>query len=284
VRVRRHSAALVLVALLGCRSAAAGPEGGGLRVLFVGNSLTSANDLPRMLEEVAASGGDTIRASAVVAPGTALIDHANGATNALAVIRRGGWDVVVLQQGPTWPGVCLDTLVLATRIFDRAIRGAGARPALYMVWPAASALDYFDGVRQSYETAAGAVDGVLLPAGVAWREAWRAYPAMPLYGSDDFHPSRVGTYLAALVMYERLTGRDARALPARPVLGGRPLDLPDEAVRLLQQAAHAANAKYETRSTKASESRTAAERSAQDDRRWCCSLLSAPCSLLTPTS
>ena len=236
----RHSAALLLVALLACHSPSA-PEAGGLRVLFVGNSLTSANDLPRMLEEVAASGGDTIRASAVTAPGTALIDHANGATDALAVIRRGGWDVVVLQQGPTWPGVCLDTLVLATRTFDRAIRGAGARPALYMVWPAASALDYFDGVRQSYEIAAGAVDGVLLPAGVAWREAWRAYPAMPLYGSDGFHPSRVGTYLAALVMYERLTGRDARTLPARPVLGGRPLDLPDEAVRILQDAAHAAN-------------------------------------------
>lgn len=239
--------AVVVLAALACHSAPPAPEPAGHRVLFVGNSLTEANDLPAMLEEIATSGGDTIRTAAVLAPGTALIDHANGATNALAAVRRGGWEYVVLQQGPTWPGVCLDTLVLASQIFDRAIRGVGARPALYMTWPATADLQYFDGVRTSYETAAASVDGLLLPAGEAWRAAWRDAPDLPLYAGDGFHPSRVGTYLAALVMYERFTGHDARTLTSRPVLGGRPLGLPDEAVQLLQRAAHAANTKYEVR-------------------------------------
>ena len=53
--------------------------------------------------------------------------------------------------------------------------------------------------------------GLLLPAGDAWRAAWAADARLPLYGPDGFHPSPMGTYLAALVIYEnfRLTAAGA---------------------------------------------------------------------------
>lgn len=217
---------------------------GGHRVLFVGNSLTYTNDLPRTVADLAAAAGDTIRVAAVALPNLALIDHANGQSGALAAIRGGRWEYVVLQQGPTWPGVHLDTLILAARQLDAPIRAAGARPALYMVWPSTRDLPYFDGVREAYLRAARAVDGVFLPAGEAWRVAWKADAALPLYGADGFHPSALGTLLAAMVMYERITGHDARTLPTRAVVGGRAYDFPPEVVRLLQRAAHEANGAY----------------------------------------
>lgn len=37
--------------------------------------------------------------------------------------------------------------------------------------------------------------------------SWRRRSTLRLYGEDGFHPSRMGTYLAALVMFERLIGR-----------------------------------------------------------------------------
>jgi hypothetical protein len=48
------------------------------------------------------------------------------------------------------------------------------------------------------------VNGLLLPAGDAWHAAWAEDSGLPLYGPDGFHPSSMGTYLAALVIYEQL--------------------------------------------------------------------------------
>jgi hypothetical protein len=58
------------------------------------------------------------------------------------------------------------------------------------------------------------------------------------------HPTPLGTYLAALVIYERLTGHDARLLPGVAVVDGRQLNTPEVTVRLLQRAAHETNALF----------------------------------------
>lgn len=247
-RYRTPLAALMAVSLL--TGAAACQDGSEpappvtRKVLFIGNSLTYYNNLPATVAEIAVAGGDVIQVGMVAKPGYALIDHLTEGTDAVDAIRRERWDYVVLQQGPTTLPVNRDSLILWTKMFDPIIRSAGARPALYMVWPNANQSGNFDAVRTSFQMAAQAVDGVFLPAGVAWQEAWRRDAALPLYGPDHFHPSSLGTYLAALTIYERLTGHDARTLPAYAVVDGAALNVPEATVRILQQAAHAANAQY----------------------------------------
>ena len=208
------------------------------RVLFIGNSLTAVNDLPHTVAALGATVHDSISVEAVTRPNLAVIDHVNGASNAVDVIRQGRWDYVVLQQGPTSQQLGRDTLILATKLLDPDIRAAGAQIAELMVWPASSSLSSFDGVLQSCLEAARAVDGLCLPAGQAWRAAWAVEPTLPLYGSDGFHPSELGTYLAALVVYEGITGHSATALPAQAYANGHPLDTPVNTVRLLQRVAH----------------------------------------------
>jgi hypothetical protein len=230
-----------------CRGAAlpleARSSSGGHRVLFVGNSLTYFNDLPGTLAALARAAGDSIAVASVTRPGYALIDHlvAPTASGALDSIRAARWDHVVLQQGPTSREIDRDSLVLVTRQLAPAIRAAGARPALYMVWPTVRDSANFDRIHESFRRAACAVDGELWPAGDAWRAVRRADPSVPLYGADRFHPDPLGTYLAALVMYERVTGRDARQLGRRVVVDGRTVAVSPETVRLLQRAAHDAN-------------------------------------------
>lgn len=235
---------LVLGAWTGCNAQAPGlvaPPPGGRHVLFIGNSLTASNDLPATVEAIARSAGDTVRTLSVTRPNFALIDHLTG-SNALEAIRLGGWDYVVLQQGPTSTGgVCEDSLVLWTEMFAPHIRAAGAQPALFMVWPAQDRIAYFDNVRQAYQRASAAVNGVFLPAGEAWRVAWAGDSTLRFYSGDLFHPSALGTHLAALTIYERLSGRDVRTLPAVAFTGSVQLALPEETVRLLQAAAHDAN-------------------------------------------
>ena len=226
------------------------PEG-GIQVLFIGNSLTYYNDLPLMVEELAASVGDTLYASSVTRPGYALIDHITIGSGAMAAVRDHEWDWVVMQQGPTWPGLYLDTLILAATQFAGPARASGATPAIYEVWPSADELRYFDSMASAFRQAADAVDAVYLPAGDAWMEAWERSPGVELYGGDLFHPSRLGSYLAAAVMFEHFTGRDARELPDIPA-GAAAVDASAETVRMLHEVAHDVNGLALLRSRSAS--------------------------------
>ena len=248
---------LLALASLGClTSSSAEPlplPTGGIDVLFVGNSLTYVNDLPATVAAIGTSAGDTIRVAAAVGPDLALIDHLNGGSDAVAKLRRGGWEFVVLQQGPTPAGMCRDSLVLWAAAYTPHLRGSSARLALLMPWTGVTHQDLFDEVRVSFEAAAIGVDGVFMPAGEAWRSVLRSSPDLSLYGSDGFHPSPTGSFLAALEIYERITGRDVRTLPPTAFVAGRPLALPEAAVRALQNAAHEANERYPAKAAPSAE-------------------------------
>jgi hypothetical protein len=100
----------------------------------------------------------------------------------------------------------------ATRIAADA-RERGTRSALFTVWPESYRFAVFPDVLASYRNAARAARAELLPAGDAWRAAWRRDPKLPLYGPDGFHPSRLGSYLAAVVIYAGLVKVSPVGLP-----------------------------------------------------------------------
>jgi hypothetical protein len=235
------TALLAIASLAGClppTEARAPLPSGGVRVLFIGNSLTYVNNLPGTLIELALSAGDTIRAGIVAYPDFALVDHLNQGAAARAIAST-NWNFVVLQQGPSSVQVNRDSLIAMTRLFDAPIRQAGARTALFSVWPQTANLATFPRAIESYQLAATAVGGVYLPVGAAWQTVLAEDATLPLYSADGLHPSELGTYLAALVMYERFTGKDARLLPARAVVAGRVLTAVSESVvRRLQVIAH----------------------------------------------
>jgi lysophospholipase L1-like esterase len=185
-----------------------------LRVLFIGNSLTTWNDLPGMFAALAQAGGHERPATRTIAiGGFSLEDHwIQG--DAQRVIANEPWDVVVLQQGPSALADSRRLLVEYARRFGDVIRRAGATPALYAVWPSLSRRADFPGVSASYAAAARAVDGTLLPVGDAWRAVMQAHRDIALYSEDGLHPTREGTYLAALVIYRQLYGAPVEGLPA----------------------------------------------------------------------
>lgn len=213
---------------------------GSLRILFIGNSLTAFNDLPGMLDSLLRTGGVEDRTIAAIArPGYGLEDHWSQQATHDAIAR--GWDVIVLQQGPS-ATEGRPSLLAYSEMFAEPIRDAGAVPALYMVWPAEARSFDFAGVSDSYSDAADRIGGLLFPAGEAWLAAWDIEPDVELYGPDRFHPNPLGTYAAALVMYEQLSGADAR-----DVAGGIPgfADLaPTADLDVARRAAHEANLRH----------------------------------------
>lgn len=238
-------------ALLGCGSSA-GPavpppsDGPSLRVLFVGNSLTYTNDLPDLVAGIATAAGEERRLvhRTVAFPNVSLSDHwARG--EASRAIETGEWDVVVLQQGPSSLPESRAHLIEWSERFAERIHPTGARPALLMVWPSAARAGAFDAVRESYAAAAEAVDGLFLPAGEAWRGAWSRDPDLALYGPDGFHPSLLGSVVAALVVFEGVYGHaPPDPITEIPRRGARPVRISPEVAGLAHDAVGEAMARY----------------------------------------
>jgi hypothetical protein len=181
------------------------------RVLFIGNSLTYSNDLPAMVCALARAAGRPAVCESVAKPDYSLEDHWNDREARRAIAR--GWDLVVLQQGPSALPESRVLLVEFAKRFDVEIRKAGARTALYMVWPSRARRADFDRVSESYAIAATAVGGLLLPVGDAWLSAWAIDPSLSLYGPDGLHPSSAGTHLASLAIYRGIFNEPAPTLP-----------------------------------------------------------------------
>jgi hypothetical protein len=201
-----------------------------LRVLFVGNSLTETNDLPGQVAALADATGRKLETGAVVSGGLSLEDHWSS-SDAPKEILGGTWDVVVLQQGPSALPESQAHLKLWAQRFAALAKRGGARAGLLTVWPESYRRSALGAVIASYRNAARAAGAELFPAGDAWRRAWACDRKLALYGSDGFHPSRLGTYLAALVVYGRLF--------KSPLLSAalRPDAVPPRTARTLQASA-----------------------------------------------
>lgn len=231
-RAPRYRVLLLPLLLLSCGSDPVWSNDEPLYALFVGNSLTYVNDLPRMLVRMADADGFRRLETLDVSRGNYALEDHWGDADSRSALAEGGWDVVIMQQGPSSLPENRENLVTWSRTWADAVRAQGGAPALYMVWPDRTRLDFFDDVSLSYRTAAAAADAELFPAGDAWRAAWNEKPSLALYGPDDFHPSVMGTYLAALTIYRGLTDRDP------PSLSGLGISAEDDAI--LQRAARTA--------------------------------------------
>jgi hypothetical protein len=201
-----------------------------VKVLFIGNSLTAANDLPALVGRIADAAGRSFEYRTLLRPNYSLEDH--WYTGADAVVRELEPDVVVFQQGPS--SVEPNPLHLRrwTATFAPIVEQAGGRAALLMVWPERSRMEAFDAVRESYRSAAEVVDGLFIPAGESWRAVWERDAGIDLYGPDGFHPSRTGSFVAALTVFEVLFEEDVRDLPV--------LEVGSSVAPMLYDAVHAA--------------------------------------------
>jgi hypothetical protein len=184
--------------------ASARSERPGLRVLFVGNSLTYYNDMPGLVHRLAAGDkrGRPLFAVYYTAPGWSLRSASGdkGLSDLLEEIR---WDAVVLQEHSVRaaaPAERLrrDTVPFARKLQDLATAN-GARTIVFMNW-------YADEPEES--DLAAELGAPMAPAALAWDEALRRRPALNLLGGDGTHPNLAGSYLIACVFYATLTRRD----------------------------------------------------------------------------
>src|SRR5512132_2395572 len=117
------AACVVAVACTGAGSAAAPDAAGQPAILFIGNSLTAQNDLPRRCALVAAASGTSVVTESVTMSGASLLDHWNDGRARRAIASR-RWAAVVLQQGPSTLPESREELTRLSALFGAEIRRA----------------------------------------------------------------------------------------------------------------------------------------------------------------
>jgi hypothetical protein len=215
---------------------------GSTKVLFIGSSLIDAHDMPRTVAQLAASAGlPACYCVSVAYQDYELDDHYAGG-NALLALNSEPWDFVVLQQGPSALAESRERLLKGVSDFANAIEQRGAETILYMPWPAQDRQSDFPAVIESHRIAADSVGALLAPAGEAWLLAWGRDATLPLYGPNGYYPSEMGSYLASLVIFQRIYGRSPVGIQDIAIVNGQEQSWPIAQARLLQEAAAAANA------------------------------------------
>lgn len=202
-------------------------------ILFIGNSFTARNDLPDLIAQLARARGHQIQHRLISAGGASLRMHWNKGEGQQA-LAADHYDTVVLQEQSTLPIKNANRFHENVRLFDEAIKAAGARTVLYMTWARQHEPQNQQILTDAYRTIGAELGTTVVPVGVAWQRFLAEHAAPALHDPDQSHPTLAGSYLAACVFYAVLFGESPVGIDV-PIRGLSPSD-----ATLLQKAAWSA--------------------------------------------
>lgn len=213
------------------------------KVLFIGNSITCANNLPGMVTELARFRGKQMKSEHYCPGGYRLSKHAKDPVT-IRKINSVTWDFVVLQeqsQVPSYPRDQVEREVYPhLKQLIQIARGVNPKSKVILFMTMADKngdpdprpnerKTYFqmqDKINNVYVKMAYDNDALLAPIGKAWFYARTVNPSLELY-SDQRHPNIAGSYLCALVLYAVIFNDSPLGLP-------HPRQINDKTARELQ--------------------------------------------------
>ncbi len=216
------------------------PEDKSMRVLFIGNSLTYYNDMPKLFESIALSAGHDIYVESVTKGSSSLFEHASDKTEigkevSAALEKAEGWDYVVIsvpRRITSMDESVKNATFVAAEDMAKRIRDIGAEPIIYGVLGENKGQVYkftmnSDGIsstksttefisvthseRAAYLKQIATEMGTLINApvvntGDVIEYAMSNIPTVDFYHTDDQHPSPEASYAIALSFYSQIYG------------------------------------------------------------------------------
>lgn len=195
-----------------------------ISILFIGNSFSYYNSLPKLIAYFAQATGSGNLITEGVFRGGATLKMLWHEGRALRRIRSKNWDYVVLQERGRLGGIIKRGVVHAGRPrifityatrFDKEIKKIGATTLLYCP-PAflGVGLPYdAEKIRVAYTTLARKLHVTTIQSGAAFALSLKKRPNMNLYECDKSHPNPMGTYLIASLFYRKLFHKRTHSLP-----------------------------------------------------------------------
>lgn len=185
-------------------------------ILFIGNSYTYRNDMPKIFQEIALSKGRNVYVEHCTKGKATLVKQAKR-DEVYEAIRSRKWDYIVLQASSR------DLIKDSSIIYGKSIpalkkilaeierTNPKAEKLFYMTWgyrngfkPVRVADSYpkmTHTVKNGYLKLKEMFNIGVVPVGMAWYKVRQKYEDIVLYVKDGSHPSLKGSYLAACCFY-----------------------------------------------------------------------------------
>ncbi|MBQ6186923.1 MAG: SGNH/GDSL hydrolase family protein [Prevotella sp.] len=200
-------------------------EGDSLRILWVGNSYTYYHDLPQIVKDIASSQRMKLSTTTILKGGEQFSGHLKN-PRLISELKRGGWDYVVLQEQSTLPSLATNDVIKSTYPYAHTLDSmakAGSpqvKVIYYMTWghkygtiyktdyePAHHYTTMQERLKTSYLEMAHMNNSWCAPVGMAWKKIRDEHPDYQIYEDDCTHPSVLGSYLAANVIFTTIYQR-----------------------------------------------------------------------------
>ena len=193
-----------------------------IHILFIGNSSTYYNQMPKIVGGLAEANGIPTEISSITAGNyklTQFADETNAYhTQIVEILKKEKWDYVVLQDHRESIIQNLSESKEAVMSLKKLIDEAGAQTILYetqadlngrsfkindmSVFLDQEQIQYL--LNQNYYQLSNQLNVTLSPAGMNYVKCMQVYPEINLYYTDSQHPSIAGSYLAACSLYETI--------------------------------------------------------------------------------
>ncbi|MDJ0647012.1 MAG: SGNH/GDSL hydrolase family protein [Flavobacteriaceae bacterium] len=172
-------------------------------IVFIGNSLTYTNDLPKLVRQEAKKKGIKVKSKLIAYPNYGLEDHWNDG-KVQKLIKNNTYDFVIIQQGPSSQAYGRSSLLEYGKKLKELCDKYDSKLVYFMVWPSRQYDRTFEGVIKNYTDAAQKNDAILCPVGKVWKDYFDETNDFSYYSEDSFHPSLKGSKVAAEVIVKTL--------------------------------------------------------------------------------
>jgi len=210
--------AFLISFLFGSNASAMDTDSDAVKILFIGNSYTHMNEMPKIVQKMADNANrDVIVEYNTQSDGSFRV-HSERPDMYEAISKR-NWDYVILQGfsrelSHSKAHIDTATVPFINKIVNAVYENNQCSQVLfYMTWGYENGYGereevntynkMADRIANGYEYLSNLYDSPTVPVGLVWKEI-KKLNKMDLYAPDRAHPSKIGSYLIANTFYQAI--------------------------------------------------------------------------------
>ena len=183
------------------------------QLLFIGNSHSSANNLPGLVKELILAGDANLAVHTALAPGGNFLAERLDDGVTLDKLTSRSWTHVFLQAQKYSSSGQYFYPTDAAEEWIRRIKAQDGLPIMFPEWPRRDNTEEGQRIHDKHLGIAAREPACVAPVGLAWEESLARYPNLKLHAADGNHSNLTGALLTAYVFYEVVTTKSAAELP-----------------------------------------------------------------------